>query len=207
MKFLLLLSSLFLSVSLNAQNKTQLNKVEYDSTNGSLSNNFILPPYTNSILDAEHYFSEYELSDINHLIDSVFFHCKLKIQFAFITQEYFENDSLKFDQYSESLRNKWNPGEDISRILLIICMQQSAAAIKFSGTNLNLSLTVFNKASKDSPDLSDVEKEEFEKFQTNATSVIGLSNLGSNLKSKNYNKAIKEFIQVITEKKEIFFHF
>jgi hypothetical protein len=195
MKNLSLLICLFYFTEITAQNVAEPDK---------LTNTFILPIYSNTILDAEHFFTINEMNQLNRSIDSVLVNNKLQLQFAFVTEDYFENDTTKFFKYVDTLTSKWNPGNSISRILLIVCMQQGQAELKFSGDKLTIS-NLFN-AIKEKREFTQAEKDVFENFDEQSTEIIGQSNLGLNLKAKNYLQAVNEFIKVIVTKQYSFFN-
>jgi len=204
MKYRYLLVFLFFYVSAVAQTGSVADEIQYTSKNKS--NHFILPEYSNTILDAENYFSENEIIQIGKLIDSVFVKNRLHFQFAFVTPKYFENDSTKFDQYVDTLCAKWDQGENVSRIFVIVCMQQGAASIQLRGNKLNLKIKRVINAINDRHELSDAEKEDRVDFSNMINDVLAQSNLGNNLKSKNYVQAIKEFIDLTVRKQSSFFN-
>ncbi len=203
MKYRHLLVSLFFSISAVAQTGSVADANDYNPT--ANTNHFILPEYSNSILDAENYFDKKENSQLNKLIDSVSIKNKLIFQFAFVTPTYFENDSTKFDEYVDTLCAKWNQGENNSRIFVMVCMQQGAASIQLRGNKLNAQIKAVMNAMKDKHELTDAEQEDRGYFINMLNNLLEQSNLGINLKSKNYVQAVKEFIDSIVGKQHLLF--
>lgn len=203
-KYINLLVLLFFGMSIHAQQITGLDNQKIERIEEISNNKFILPAYANTILDAEHYFTENEIKQLNKLIDSINIASKLQLQFAFVTQDYFERDSLKFDQFVDSLTYKWNPGNTISRVLLIVCMQQQTAAVKLSGNKLTYKISRVLNALKDG-ELNDIDKAYQEDFIALTNDVLTESNLGINLGAKNFNRAITEYIYMMVGKQNLFF--
>ena len=69
MKQLFFFVFLLISNFSNAQQTSDNNKITSQDTSKNASSNFILPAYTNTILDAENFFSNSELEQLNKLID------------------------------------------------------------------------------------------------------------------------------------------
>ena len=205
MKYSYFLGLLFIGISIQAQQITALDNLKVGPDAGVLSNPFILPTNTNTILDAEHYFSDTEIIQLDKLIDSINIARKLKLQFAFITLDYFAHDSLKFDQFVDSLTSKWNPGKNISRILLVVCMQLQTAALKLSGNKFIFKDERVLNAKEDNGELTDKEKGYQANFVALTNGVLQQSNLGNNLSSKHFMQAISEYIQTMVSKQDLFF--
>lgn len=203
-KYINLLALLFFGMSIHAQQITGLDNQKIERIEEISNNKFILPAYTNTILDAEHYFTENEIKQLNKLIDSINIASKLQLQFAFVTQDYFERDSLKFDQFVDSLTSKWNPGNNISRVLLIVCMQQQTAAVKLSGNKLTYKISRVLNALKDG-ELNDIDKAYQEEFIALTNDVLAESNLGINLGDKNFTRALTAYIYTMVSKQNLFF--
>jgi len=85
-------------------------------------------------------------------------------------------------------------------------MQQGAASIQLRGNKLNLKIKSVINAFNDRHELSDAEKEDRVDFSNMINDVLAQSNLGNNLKSKNYVQAIKEFIDLTVSKASLFFN-
>lgn len=203
-KYINLIVLLFFGMSIHAQQITGLDNQKIERIEEISNNKFILPAYANTILDAEHYFTENEIKQLNKLIDSINIASKLQLQFAFVTQDYFERDSLKFDHFVDSLTSKWNPGNNISRVLLIVCMQQQTAAVKLSGNKLTFKIARVLNALKDG-ELNDIDKAYQEEFIALTNNVLAESNLGNNLRDKNFIQAITAYIHIMVSKKDLFF--
>jgi len=101
MKYIIIHIFLILVISTNAQNNSDTAKLQHYPVD--VENKFILPEYSNQILDAEKFFSENEIQFLHKSIDSIFKSTKLKLQVAFVTPEYYENDSSKFDLFATTL--------------------------------------------------------------------------------------------------------
>ena len=147
MKIKLIFLLLVVFSKINAQNNYDTAKLKpYPIV---VENRFILPEYKNQILDAEHFFSETEIQPLNKSIDSIFRSIKLKIQVAFVTPEYYENNSSKFDLYTDSLSNKWHTDQEEARIFLIVSMRDRTAKMIMSGNKLNSSFKELMKIMKE----------------------------------------------------------
>ena len=188
-----------------AQQSSDSNKIASQDTSKNASTNFILPAYTNTILDAENIFSNAELDQLNKLIDSIYTTTKLKFQFAFVTPNYYQSDATKFEHFVTSLTEKWKIDENISRVLLLVSMQQKQAQIKIFGNKLNRNIRKVLNAFKEKRALTALEKEDMANFAKNLNGVVVESHFGMNLKAKIYVQAVKEFISVVVNKSNLFF--
>ena len=208
MKYIYTACFLFICISSNAQDVLDTSKVTYSWKAKNQVNNFILPAYSNSILDAEHFFSTSEIELLNRIIDSSYKKTKLNFQFAFVTKDYYENDSLRFDEFVDTLSSKWNPGVNTSRAILVLCMQQKQAVFKLLG---NFSDGIFStklknsvKFLKENHELNDSEKEDLNFISKMLNAIFTESNFVANIKSKNYVQAVEGIINAIINKKELF---
>ena len=205
MKKLFFFVFLLISNLLNAQPASDSNKIALQDTSKNASSNFILPAYKNTILDAENFFSNAELEQLNNLIDSIYTTTKLKFQIAFVTPNYYQSDATKYEDFVNSLTVKWKIDENIARVLLIVSRQQKQAQLKMFGNKLNRNIKKGLEAFKEKRALTTFEKEGMDIFAKNMNGVIVESNFGMNLKAKNYVQAVKEFISVIVNKSNLFF--
>ena len=204
-KYLLFFVFILISNFLNAQQTSDSNKIASQDTSKNASSNFILPAYTNTILDAENFFSNAELEQLNNLIDSIYTTTKLKFQMAFVTPDYYQSDATKYQDFVNSLTEKWKIDENIARVLLIVSRQQKQAQLKIFGKKLNRNVKKGLEAFKEKRALTTFEKEDMDNFAKNLNGVVVESNFGMNLKAKNYVQAVKEFISVVVNKSNLFF--
>jgi TPM domain len=188
-----------------AQQTSDSNKTASQDTSKNASSNFILPAYTNTILDAENLFSNAELEQLNQLIDSIYIATKLKFQMAFVTPNYYQSDATKYEDFVNSLTEKWKIDENIARVLLIVSMQQRQAQVKMSGNKLTRNVRKGLNAFKEKRAFTVLEKEDMANFANNLNGVVVESHFGMNLKAKNYVQAVKEFISVVVNKSNLFF--
>jgi hypothetical protein len=171
-----------------------------------VENKFILPDYKNQILDAERFFSENEIQLLHKSIDSIFRSNKLKIQVAFVTPEYYENNSSKFDLFTDSLSNKWHKDQEEARVLLIVSMSDHTAKMIMSGNKLNSSFKEIIKIMKEKRVPTEIEKETFENLsQLIEKSLFEEAMLGVNLKAKNYVKALNNFFNALLKNSKLIF--
>ena len=205
MKQLFFFVSLLITNFLNAQQTSDSNKTASQDTSKNTSTNFILPAYTNTILDAENFFSNTELEQLNKLIDSIYITSKLKFQLAFVTPNYYQSDATKYEDFVDSLAVKWKIDENISRVLLIVSLQQKQAQLKIFGNKLNKNMRKVMDAYKEKRALTALEKKDMANFAKNLNGVVVESHFGMNLKAKNYVQAVKEFISVVVNKSNLFF--
>ena len=77
MKYIILHIFLILVISTNAQNNSDTAKLQHYPVD--VENKFILPEYSNQILDAEKIFSENEIQFLHKSIDSIFKSTKLHL--------------------------------------------------------------------------------------------------------------------------------
>ena len=84
-------------------------------------------------------------------------------------------------------------------------MQQGAASIQLRGNKLNAQIKAVMNAMKDKHELTDAEQEDRGYFINMLNNLLEQSNLGINLKSKNYVQAVKEFIDSIVGKQHLLF--
>jgi len=205
MKQLFFFFFLLISNFLNAQQTSDSNKIASQDTSKNASSNFILPAYTNTILDAENFFSNAELEQLNNLIDSIYTTTKLKFQMAFVTPNYYQSDATKYQDFVNSLTEKWKIDENIARVLLIVSRQQKQAQLKMFGNKLNRNMRKVMDAYKEKRTLTALEKKGMANFKKNLKGVIFESHFGINLKAKNYVQAVIEFISVVVNKSNLFF--
>jgi hypothetical protein len=171
-----------------------------------VENKFILPDYKNQILDAERFFSENEIQLLHKSIDSIFRSNKLKIQVAFVTPEYYENNSSKFDLFTDSLSNKWHKDQEEARVLLIVSMSDHTAKMIMSGNKLNSSFKEIIKIMKEKRVPTEIEKETFENLsQLTEKILFEEAMLGVNLKAKNYVKALNNFFNALLKNSKLIF--
>ena len=169
MKQLFFFVSILITNFLNAQQTSDSNKTASQDTSKNTSTNFILPAYTNTILDAENFFSNTELEQLNKLIDSIYITSKLKFQLAFVTPNYYQSDATKYEDFVDSLtvKWKWKIDEDIARVLLIVSLQQRQAQVKMFGNKLNRNIRKGLNAFKEKRALTALEKEDMANFAKN----------------------------------------
>jgi len=171
-----------------------------------VENKFILPDYKHQILDAERFFSENEIQLLHKSIDSIFRSNQLKIQVAFVTPEYYENNSSKFDLFTDSLSNKWHKDQEEARVLLIVSMSDHTAKMIMSGNKLNSSFKEIIKIMKEKRVPTEIEKETFENLsQLTEKILFEEAMLGVNLKAKNYVKALNNFFNALLKNSKLIF--
>jgi hypothetical protein len=204
MKYIILHIFLILVISTNAQNNSDTAKLQHYPVD--VENKFILPEYSNQILDAEKFFSENEIQSLNKGIDSIFKSTKLKLQVAFVTPEYYENDSSKFDLFATTLEKKWGAVQDEARLLLIVSMSDKTAIMRLSGNKLKSSFRNLIEIVKENREPTDIEKRNMENFGQLLDKILfEEAMLGVNLKSKNYVKALKDYFTAIINNRHLFF--
>ena len=171
-----------------------------------VKNKFILPDYKNQILDAERFFSENEIQLLHKSIDSIFRSNKLKIQVAFVTPEYYENNSSNFDLFTDSLSNKWHKDQEEARVLLIVSMSDHTAKMIMSGNKLNSGFKEIIKIMKEKRVPTEIEKETFENLsQLTEKILFEEAMLGVNLKAKNYVKALNNYFNALLKNSNLIF--
>jgi hypothetical protein len=191
-------------ISTNAQNNSDTAKLKHYPVD--VENKFILPEYSNQILDAEKFFSENEIQFLHKSIDSIFKSTKLKLQVAFVTPEYYENDSSKFDLFATTLEKKWGTVQDEARLLLIVSMSDKTAIMRLSGNKLKSSFRNLFEIVKENREPTDIEKRNMENFGQLLDKILfEEAMLGVNLKSKNYVKALKDYFTAIINNRHLFF--
>jgi hypothetical protein len=191
-------------ISTNAQNNSDTAKLQHYPVD--VENKFILPEYSNQILDAEKFFSENEIQSLNKGIDSIFKSTKLKLQVAFVTPEYYENDNSKFDLFATTLEKKWGTVQDEARLLLIVSMSDKTAIMRLSGNKLKSSFRNLIEIVKENREPTDIEKRNMENFGQLLDKILfEEAMLGVNLKSKNYVKALKDYFTAIINNRHLFF--
>ena len=206
MKYIILYIFLILVISSNAQNNSDTSKLQHYSYPIDVENRFILPEYTNQILDAEKFFSENEIQLLHKSIDSIFKSTNLKLQVAFVTPEYYENDSSKFDLFATTLEKKWATAQDEARLLLIVSMRDETAIMRLSGNKLNSSFRNLIEIVKENREPTEIEKENMENFGQLVNKILfEEAILGVNLKAKNYVKALKDYFSAIINNSHLFF--
>jgi hypothetical protein len=206
MKYFILSFFLLVATLSNAQKNSDTAITQHRTINAE--NKFILPENTNQILDAEKFFSENEIQQIHKSIDSIFRLTKLKIQFAFVTREYYDNDSTKFEPFTDSLANKWHTDQEEARVILIVSMRDRTAKMIMSGNKLNSIFKDLIKIFKEKRELTEFEKEDFENLSQLTNKVLFEdAMLGVNLKAKNYVKAVKDYYNAIINNSHLFFEF
>ncbi len=206
MKYIILYIFLILVISSNAQNNSDTAKLQHYSYPIDVENRFILPEYTNQILDAEKFFSENEIQLLHKSIDSIFKSTNLKLQVAFVTPEYYENDSSKFDLFATTLEKKWATAQDEARLLLIVSMRDETAIMRLSGNKLNSSFRNLIEIVKENREPTEIEKENMENFGQLVNKILfEEAILGVNLKAKNYVKALKDYFSAIINNSHLFF--
>ena len=204
MKYIILHIFLILVISTNAQNNSDTAKLQHYPVD--VENKFILPEYSNQILDAEKFFSENEIQFLHKSIDSIFKSTKLKLQVAFVTPEYYENDNSKFDLFATTLEKKWGTVQDEARLLLIVSMSDKTAIMRLSGNKLKSSFRNLIEIVKENREPTDIEKRNMENFGQLLDKILfEEAMLGVNLKSKNYVKALKDYFTAILNNRHLFF--
>ena len=204
MKYIILHIFLILVISTNAQNNSDTAKLQHYPVD--VENKFILPEYSNQILDAEKFFSENEIQFLHKSIDSIFKSTKLKLQVAFVTPEYYENDNSKFDLFATTLEKKWGAVQDEARLLLIVSMIDKTAIMRLSGNKLKSSFRNLIEIVKENREPTDIEKRNMENFGQLLDKILfEEAMLGVNLKSKNYVKALKDYFTAIINNRHLFF--
>ena len=204
MKYIILHIFLILVISTNAQNNSDTAKLQDYPVD--VENKFILPEYSNQILDAEKFFSENEIQFLHKSIDSIFKSNKLKLQVAFVTPEYYENNSSKFDLFATTLEKKWGAVQDEARLLLIVSMIDKTAIMRLSGNKLKSSFRNLIEIVKENREPTDIEKRNMENFGQLLDKILfEEAMLGVNLKSKNYVKALKDYFTAIINNRHLFF--
>ena len=204
MKYIILHIFLILVISTNAQNNSDTAKLQHYPVD--VENKFILPEYSNQILDAEKFFSENEIQFLHKSIDSIFKSTLLKLQVAFVTPEYYENDSSKFDLFATTLEKKWGTVQDKARLLLIVSMSDKTAIMRLSGNKLKSSFRNLIEIVKENREPTDIEKRNMKNFGQLLDKILfEEAMLGVNLKSKNYVKALKDYFTAIINNRHLFF--
>lgn len=204
MKYIIIHIFLILVISTNAQNNSDTAKLKHYPVD--VENKFILPEYSSQILDAEKFFSENEIQFLHKSIDSIFKSTKLKLQVAFVTPEYYENDSSKFDLFATTLEKKWGTVQDEARLLLIVSMSDKTAIMRLSGNKLKSSFRNLFEIVKENREPTDIEKRNMENFGQLLDKILfEEAMLGVNLKSKNYVKALKDYFTAIINNRHLFF--
>jgi hypothetical protein len=204
MKLKLLIILLFFFGNLKAQKNTDRTKLQHNPND--VENKFILPEFTNQILDADKLFSESEIQLLDKRIDSIFISTKLKLQIAFVTPEYYENSSSKFDLFTDSLSNKWNTDKEESRVILIVSMRDRSVKMFFTGNNLHSAFKNLMEIRKEKREPTDIEKETIENyFQLTNKVLVEEAKLGVNLKAKNYVKALNDYLNAIIKNSNLLF--
>ena len=204
MKYIILHIFLILVISTNAQNNSDTAKLQHYPVD--VENKFILPEYSNQILDAEKFFSENEIQFLHKSIDSIFKSTLLKLQVAFVTPEYYENNSSKCDLFATTLEKKWGAVQDEARLLLIVSMIDKTAIMRLSGNKLKSSFRNLIEIVKENREPTDIEKRNMENFGQLLDKILfEEAMLGVNLKSKNYVKALKDYFTAIINNRHLFF--
>lgn len=204
MKYIILHIFLILVISTNAQNNSDTAKLQHYPVD--VENKFILPEYSNQILNAEKFFSENEIQFLHKSIDSIFKSTKLKLQVAFVTPEYYENDNSKFDLFATTLEKKWGTVQDEARLLLIVSMSDKTAIMRLSGNKLKRSFRNLIEIVKENREPTEIEKRNMENFGQLLDKILfEEAMLGVNLKSKNYVKALKDYFTAIINNRHLFF--
>jgi uncharacterized membrane protein YgcG len=204
MKYIILYIFLILVISTNAQNNSDTAKLQHYPVD--VENKFIIPEYTNQIVDAEKFFSENEIKLLHKSIDSIFKSTKLKLQVAFVTPEYYENNSSKFDLFATTLEKKWGTVQDEARLLLIVSMSDKTAIMRLSGNKLKRSFRNLIEIVKENREPTEIEKRNMENFGQLLDKILfEEAMLGVNLKSKNYVKALKDYFSAIIKNVHLFF--
>ena len=204
MKLKLLIILLFFFGNLKAQKNTDRTKLQHNPND--VENKFILPEFTNQILDADKLFSESEIQLLDKRIDSIFISTKLKLQIAFVTPEYYENSSSKFDLFTDSLSNKWNTDKEESRVILIVSMRDRTVKMFFTGNKLHSSFKNLIEIRKEKREPTDIEKEIIENyFQLTNKVLVEEAKLGVNLKAKNYVKELNDYLNAIIKNSNLLF--
>lgn len=204
MKIKLLIILLFFFGNLKAQKNNDRTKLKHNPND--VENKFILPEFTNQILDADKLFSKSEIQLLDKRIDSIFISTKLKLQIAFVTPEYYENTSSKFDLFTDSLSNKWNTDKEESRVILIVSMRDRTVKMFFTGNKLHSSFKNLIEIRKEKREPTDIEKEIIENyFQLTNKVLVEEAKLGVNLKAKNYVKALNDYLNAIIKNSNLLF--
>jgi hypothetical protein len=204
MKIKLLILLLFFFSKINAQNNSGTAKSQHSPI--EVENKFILPEFKNQILDADKLFSKSEIQLLDKRIDSIFISTKLKLQVAFVTPEYYENNSSKFDLFTDSLSNKWNTDKEESRVILIVSMRDRSVKMFFTGNNLHSAFKNLMEIRKEKREPTDIEKETIENyFQLTNKVLVEEAKLGVNLKAKNYVKALNDYLNAIIKNSNLLF--
>jgi hypothetical protein len=204
MKIKLLILLLFFFSKINAQNNSDTAKSQHYPI--EVKNKFILPEFTNQILDADKLFSKSEIQLLDKRIDSIFISTKLKLQVAFVTPEYYENNSSKFDLFTDSLSNKWNTDKEESRVILIVSMRDRSVKMFFTGNNLHSTFKNLMEIRKEKREPTDIEKETIENYlQLTNKVLVEEAKLGVNLKAKNYVKALNDYLNAIIKNSNLLF--
>jgi hypothetical protein len=204
MKIKLLILLLFFFSKINAQKNSDTAKSQHSPI--EVENKFILPEFKNQILDADKLFSKSEIQLLDKRIDSIFISTKLKLQVAFVTPEYYENNSSKFDLFTDSLSNKWNTDKEESRVILIVSMRDRSVKMFFTGNNLHSSFKNLMEIRKEKREPTDIEKETIENyFQLTNKVLVEEAKLGVNLKAKNYVKALNDYLNAIIKNSNLLF--
>jgi len=204
MKIKLLIVLLFFFGNLKAQKNADTAKSQHSPI--EVENKFILPEFKNQILDADKLFSKSEIQLLDKRIDSIFISTKLKLQVAFVTPEYYENNSSKFDLFTDSLSNKWNTDKEESRVILIVSMKDRSVKMFFTGNNLHSSFKNLIEIRKEKREPTDIEKETIENyFQLTNKVLVEEAKLGVNLKAKNYVKALNDYLNAIIKNSNLLF--
>lgn len=204
MKIKLLIILLFFFGNLKAQKNADRTKLQHNPND--VENKFILPEFTNQILDADKLFSKSEIQLLDKRIDSIYISTKLKLQIAFVTPEYYENTSSKFDLFTDSLSNKWNTVKEESRVILIVSMRDRTVKMFFTGNKLHSSFKNLIEIRKEKREPTDIEKETIENyFQLTNKVLVEEAKLSVNLKAKNYVKALNDYLNTIIKNSNLLF--
>jgi hypothetical protein len=206
MKYVILSLFLLVATSSNAQKNSDTANTQHSTINAE--NKFILPENINQILDAEKFFSEKEIQLIYKSIDSIFSATKIKLQVAFVTPEYYDNDSSKFDLFTDALSNKWHKDQEEARVILIVSMKGRTAKMIMSGNKLNSSFKELIKFFKEKREPTDIEKETFGNLSQLTNKVLfEEAMLGVNLRASNYIKALNDYFSAVINNSHLFFDF
>jgi hypothetical protein len=204
MKYVILSFFLLVVTSSNAQKNSDTAIRQHKTIN--TENKFIVPENINQIIDAENFFSENEIQLIHKSIDSIFSATKIKLQVAFVTPEYYDNDGSKFDLFTDSLSNKWHTFEEEARVILIVSMRDRTAKMMMSGNKLNSRFKELIKIFKEKREPTEIQKEDFENLSQLTNKVLfEEAMIGVNLKASNYIKAVKDYFSAIINNSHLFF--
>ncbi|HBT93848.1 MAG TPA: hypothetical protein DEB23_06270 [Chitinophagaceae bacterium] len=204
MKIKILILLLLFFSNLNAQTNFDTAKLKNNSID--VENRFILPVYKNQIVDAEKFFSENEIQLLHKSIDSIFRSIKLKIQVAFVTPEYYDNNTSKFDLFTDSLSNKWHTDQEEARVILIVSMSDRTAKMIMSGRKLNSNFKDLIKIMKEKREPTKIEKENIENLSQLTNKILfEEAMLGVNLKAKNYVKALNNYFNPLLKNSHLIF--